>query len=548
MDLSVPGDLTAPLLLVPPADGRDGQLLKTSSNNGRDYYTLVITSSITPYPISTVYETLADIVLTLPSEAFGLRQISINGLALTDGVGVALKSEQNFSLTVDLGDSLPPLPDKDSLFLRADYLAGENEARINLTYAGKGWDELNFNLSLPAGTYLKRIEPGLLSMEAAVNGNQVKISSRYLLPDARPGEWHHLAAIIIGYDQNISGQKQLILSDISASRNDTVLVVDSRLVITLDFGGGGDGATVKYFLSPSHYYISLSRPGTRGTLELFWGMDNLIETTAGINCLIYLPTFMDVAEVVALDDNGQIDQTKKINFNLLSQGEMKQYALVYSTTGNNVLLPNARSNNPRQIMRLRFYFSDLCPNGTFVLIDDIVASGLDGRRLDETRSMNWRVDVLKFFNGGSFQAGDLDLNFGNEHLDARDLQTLIDIIDGKIKPTCYQLWAADMNGDGVIDSHDVTILSYKITTAVEDRPPDSTEPADSVYVCGYYLYYRIASANWALSIYDYMGRPVMEEIGRTGQGSVNLEDLKNGLYFYSLKIGGKSITKKFFIY
>jgi len=83
-------------------------------------------------------------------------------------------------------------------------------------------------------------------------------------------------------------------------------------------------------------------------------------------------------------------------------------------------------------------------------------------------------------------------------------------------------------------------------TGVEDKLPP--EPTDTAYVCGLYLYYRIFSSNWTLSIHDYLGRPIIAKTGTVGEGSVNLENLQYGLYFYSLTIGNKIITSKFFIY
>lgn len=550
-NLGVPSDLLAPILTWPPADGRDGQLQKISSDNGRDNYALVITSTASPYPISTGYETLADIVLLIPSEAYGLKQITINGLALTDGVGVALKSEQNFSLTVNLGDSLPPPRTKDSLFLDAIYLIDSvnHEVRVNVAYWGASWDTLSFDLNLPSGIVLSKVEPGLLSMSAEVIGSHVVVNSRYLLPKTRPNDWHHTFSLIFKYD-NARGIKRVIIYNTAAQREDTTIVVaNSLLIVDIDFGTSEDtsGVIVKYFLAtPTDWFFLDSRPADNGRLKLLLMMDNVVETTDVLQFRVVLPSTMSLSKIIPLDLNGRPD-SKLIDINFLYERDGKNYYAVLYSSLSSVLLPNYASRNPRAIMELEIEFSDICPGITAITVDNIVASGLDGRPLSATKKISLPLNFDQIFQSGLFKRGDIDLNFGNFKLEIADWHIGRKILDKEIIPTCYQRWALDLDSNGVLDAHDLSILESKLFTGVEDRPPGDLEPADSVYTCGYYLYYRIFSANWELLIYDYMGRPITETTGKIGEGSVNLENLKNGLYFYRLKIGDKIMTNKFFI-
>ncbi len=473
---------------------------------------------------------LAEIIFGFDPAASGTRTIVLNNFQALDLANQPLKITGNLSQVIDLGQGQPPIITKDSIWLNSFVFvdSAKSEVRVNLSYWGKGWDTLAFNLNLPQGINLKSVNPALLSMNSAINGSRITISSRYLMMDAPMNQWHNALDLVFSYN-GASGIKRLVLSNITAQRDDTTLVVANQpLIVDIDLGGNEDttGLVVKYFLTQPQTWFHLdSRPADKGWLELYLDMDNVVETTDAINFRVVLPPNMAVKNISPVDLNGNPDN-KMVDINFLGEtGGKKYYAVVYSSLSS-VLQPNPGSKNPRVIMKLQIEFTDLCPVSETILIDNIVASGLDGRPLVANKKTSWLIDFNPIFRQ-YFVKGDLDLNFGNLRKTIDDWRIMKDIIDKKIIPTCYQRWAADMNNDGDVNSLDLTILENQLFTDVSDSQAKRSQWQFDGQTINYQL---VDEYQAELEVYNCLGQLIDKQESCKLSGQFYLTKLPDGFY------------------
>ena len=98
------------------------------------------------------------------------------------------------------------------------------------------------------------------------------------------------------------------------------------------------------------------------------------------------------------------------------------------------------------------------------------------------------------------------------------------------------------NGNAIIDSVDVQFNSY---LSIEDSKIDFSvypNPAQDV------LNISISENNTSISIFDIVGKNVSEMELINGNNTLNIESLKAGVYFYSIKRNGGIIeTKKLIV-
>ena len=160
--------------------------------------------------------------------------------------------------------------------------------------------------------------------------------------------------------------------------------------------------------------------------------------------------------------------------------------------------------------------------------------------------------------------GDVD---SDGEIRANDAALTLPIVAGTVKPTEYQLWAADMNDDGSIRSDDVmTILheasiptapgaaeGHEISNVLLQNFPNPSNPDT-------WIPYQLAEdARVAISIFDVRGALIQEmDLGYRPAGlytnrdtaaywdGVNSsgEKVAGGVYFYSIVAGNFSAVKK----
>lgn len=519
-------------------DNPTGKVRKISNKIG-DHYELSIESAPNlTFPTSAVATILAEIVFNFDSSASGTRTIVMNNFQAWDASGQRISVTNALSQTLQLGQAPPPPPPtRDTLLLNAtgsiDRL--NEEVRIDLSYSGNAWDTLSFDSSLPDGFRLKGLDPKLTGLVSEVNGSRITISVNNGTVTTPPNAWYQIFTVIFSYDKTVTGTRTLVLDNITAKKGNVALVVPTQpLLVTMEFGTKPPPDTTKlvvnYGLFPDNNWFYLDRPNGRGTISFLWYMDNIVETTGGINFDIDLPYYMNLQQVIPLNIDGSLDAGQDIGIQeIYNNGSIRTFRVVYSAKNiGNPLLPNPKSNNPRPIMKLVIGFTDLPPYTLTIPVNNIVASGLDGRVINQTKSMNISIDFLNWIYLPRFIKGDVNTQFGDGQLTQADPKRLIQLMLTRVY-TLYEAWASDMNSDGKVDVYDLTILQNLVGwTAVVEIGNLHNE----ITIAG-----RLVSFNFPddspidFGVYDYLGRQIKHLSYSNQSGQVDLSDLSGGMYF-----------------
>ncbi len=517
-----PSDLTVKSVEFVNSAGKKYTLLKVG-----DSYQLDINNS-QGFPPTKTELLLAEIILGFNADASGTRNIVLNTFQAWDLANQPLKVSGNLSQLINLGDKPPQPP--DSLYLKAvaNVDSIKKEANVNLFYSGTGWDTLTFNLTLPPGIELKKTELSSSLMTLTILGSRIKIVSKTPWPNVQKNVWANFLNLTFGYSK-VEGKQTLVLDKIIAKRGQLALVVPTQpLIVNFDLGSGPPDTaevTSKYFLFRDNAWFYLDRPNGQGSFSFVWMMDNLSEATAGISFDIELPYYMRLQKVVAFDAG------KNVNIQTIADYQVsKVYHVTYSANDkNNSLLPNSPNVNPRAIMGLTIDYVDLPPYLQVIPIRNIVAYRLDGQVINQTKVMKLEIDWLNEIYLGIFKKGDPNPQFGDLKFNQADLDLLRKIINGRVIPTLYQAWACDMDGSGVVDYWDEVIWR-----SLYDSPNSVKEafPEGELVLKEGWLKFDFPSLNQVdLEVYDYYGRQIRHLNFSSGQGQVDLTDLKTGIYF-----------------
>jgi len=529
-------------------DNPTGKVRKISNKIG-DHYELSIESAPNlTFPTSAVATLLAEIVLNFDPTASGDRTIVMNNFKAWDASGQPISVTNALSQTLKLGQVAPPT--RDTLLLNATGTINrlDEEVRVDLNYSGGEWDTLSFDSNLPDGFRLKGLDLKLTGLVSTINGSRITISANNSTITTPPGAWFQILTVIFSYDKNITGSRTLVLDNITAKKGNTALVVPTQPInVYFDFGTKPPPDTtnliVNYGLFLDNNWFYLDRPNGRGTVSLLWYMDNIVETTGGINFDIDLPYYMDLQQIIPLKNNGSEDLGRDIGIQEINNnGYIKTYRVVYSSKNiiDDPLSPNPNSNNPAPIMKLVIGFTDL-PAGTLIIpVNNIVASGLDGRVINQTKAMSISIDFLNWIYLPRFIKGDVNTQFGDGQLTQADPKRLIQLMLTRIY-TLYEFWASDMNGDGKVDVYDLTILQNLVgwTNIFEED-----NPVNEITVVG-----RLVSFNFPddspvnLRVYDYLGRQIKHLSCSHSSGQVDLSNLPGGMYF--IRVNKKTIQVLF---
>lgn len=540
--LIVPTDLTDPVIsLAQPQAGRQAVVEKAGTIDNRDYYvvTLMAATDAAYGPSLDQYSALAEIDLRLPSSGSGLRQVQAMNFLAWGLADESLKTGPDWLFNLDLGQ--PPTPKDFAYAVDFSVDRQKQEAYLDFSYISNfGFDEVTFDFILPDKVYLKvptAIEffGSTGSYELIDVGNNtfaVKISlTNPLGPSLNATKFMR---ITLGFAPEVVGRQELIFGGVRVKRDGVELKVDGPISLMVDFRQNDPALLVKYFLTKAANWITpvtqLRRAG-QGTMEWLWFMNNIVETTGGITFDVQLPYYMTLKQVIPLTTDFQTDNN--VNITIQKVGEVSSlstYHVVYSVVDiGQPLLPNPQSLNPRAIMKLVIEFTDLPPWGMDFWVRNIIASGLDGRVLNQTKAMFISINFLTEVYW-QFLKGDVSQQFGDGQLTKLDVEVLIKILSGEIRPTLYQIWAADLNNDGFINIYDLTILQNLVgISAVTDLTANGQwQLKDKV------LEYRL-DADWVqLSIYDCLGNLIDNKWSTGSTGQFNLEQLPVGVYLFKL--------------
>ena len=517
-------------------DNPTGKVRKISNKIG-DHYELSIESAPNlTFPTSAVATLLAEIVLNFDPSASGSRTIVMNNFKAWDASGQPISVTNSLSQTLQLGQVSPPT--KDTLLLNAtgsiDRL--NQEVRIDFSYSGSTWDTISFDSNLPDGFKFRGFDQELTGLTSNVAGSRITISVNNGTVTTPPNAWFQIFTVIFSYDKNITGTRTVVLDNIIAKKGNVALVVPAQpILVSFDFGTKPPPDTTKlvvnYGLFLDNNWFYLDRPNGRGTISLLWYMDNIQETTGGINFDIDLPYYMNLQQVIPLKNNGSEDLGRDIGIQEINNnGAVKTYRVIYSSKNivDDPLSPNPGSNNPAPIMKLIIGFTDL-PAGTLTIpVNNIVASGLDGRVINQTKAMSIPIDFLNWIYLTMFMKGDVNTQFGDGQLTQADPKRLIQLMLTRVY-TLYEAWASDMNKDIKVDVYDLTILQNLVgwTNVV-----DMGNPHNEITMTG-----RLVSFNFPddsqidFAVYDYLGRQIKHLSYGNPQGQVDLSDLNGGMYF-----------------
>jgi hypothetical protein len=512
-----------------------GKVPKISNKIG-DHYELSIQSAPNQtFPTSAIETLLAEIVLNFNPSASGARTIVMNNFKAWDASGQPISVTNALSQTLQLGQALPLTPDTLLLNATGSINRLNEEVKIDLSYSGRGWDTISFDYNLPNGFNFKGFDSKLTGLVSVINGSRITISINNQTITTPPNTWFQVFTVIFSYDKNITGLRTLTLDNIIAKQGNTALVVPTQpLSVNLDFGAKPPDTTklvVNYSLFLDNNWFYLNRPLGLGTISLLWYMDNVVETTGAITFDMDLPYYMDLQQVVPLNTDGTNDVGQNIIIQKINDnGPVKTWRVVYSSKSiNDPLLPNPQSKNPRPIMRLVIGFVDLPPWTLTIPVKNIVASGLDGRVINQTKSMDIAIDFLNKVYLPMFRKGDVNKQFGDGALTQADVDRLIKFLSKEIWPTLYEIWAGDLNYDVKIDAYDLTILQNLIgrpNTVEENNFPNE------ITVTG-----RLVSFNFPddaridFGVYDHLGRQIKHSSYSNSSGQVDLSDLNGGMYF-----------------
>lgn len=517
-------------------DNPIGKVHKISDKIG-DHYELSIESAPNQtFPTSSVATLLAEIILNFDPTASGARTIVMNNFKAWDASRQPISVTNALSQTIQLGQAPLDSVKHDSLVLKTEYFIDsiKKEVKVFMSYWGAGWDTLAFNVNLPNGLNLKKVEPALQSMGSEIFGSRVKISSWYPQPTAVANEWHTYATLTLDYGNN-TGAQRVVLDNFVAKRRDTNLViVNQPLLIKFVLGNPADDSTklkVDYFLTLDNNWFYLDRPNGRGTVSLLWYMDNVVETTGAITFDMDLPYYMDLRQVFPLNLDGSNDVGQNIIIQKINDNDaVKTWRVVYSSKSiNDPLLPNPQSKNPRPIMRLVIGYVDLPPWTLTIPVKNIVASGLDGRVINQTKAMDIAIDFLNKVYLPMFRKGDVNKQFGDGVLTQADVDRLIKFLSKEIWPTLYEIWAGDLNYDVKIDAYDLTILQNLIggpNAVNENNLPNE------ITITGRLVKFNFTNVKQVeVRVYDYSAQQVECQNYYQGQGQIDLSNLKYGVYF-----------------
>lgn len=521
-------------------DNPTGKVHNISEKIGNHYELSIESSPNQTFPTSTVPTLLAEIVLNFDPTASGDRTIVMTNFQAWDASYQPITVTRTLSQVIHLGEAPPPPPPtRDTLLLNATGSINRlnEEVRIDLSYSGSGWDTISFDSNLPAGFRLnENYDPKLTGLDVWVDGSRITISANNQTITTPPGAWFQIFTLVFSYDKNITGSRTLVWNNIIAKKGDITLVVPTQpLVVNLDFGTpppppDTTKLAVYYGLFPDNNWFDLRRDEGRGTISLLWYMDNIVETTGGINFDLDLPYYMNLQQVIPLNIDGSQNAGQDVGIQeIANNGSIRTYRVVYSAKNiGSPLLPNPQSNNPRPIMKLVIGFTDLPAGILTIPVNNIVASGLDGRIINQTKAMNISIDFLNWIYLPRFIKGDVNTQFGDGQLTQTDVKRMIQLMLTRIY-TLYEFWASDMNGDGKVDVYDLTILQNLVGWTDVVEAGNST---NEITVAG-----RLISFNFPddsridFGVYDYIGRQIKHSSYSNPQGQVDLSELPGGMYF-----------------
>lgn len=279
-----------------------------------------------------------------------------------------------------------------------------------------------------------------------------------------------------------------------------------------------------------------------GNLILDFIMDNTKNDLKLVSFNISMPDYFTI-ENVAITIGAPFQFANVVQTS--SGGGVRNYLVTASAPSEQPWLPNSELENPKVMMKICFNFTDLPCDIVNFQVSNIIAKNSDDLQVNETLEHEYAYNFISEFY--RFEKGDVDDNFGDGDLDWNDFNLLRDYLNGTFTtPSLYQLWAFDINDDGVIDKKDYDwLFNYlKKKTSVRDEYDSEVQvyPNPSP---GVVTVVNSTEAISQLLIYDMSGNLVHQQ-ELQGSAKLNL-NVASGYYYWRIINGQKTVGNSLII-
>lgn len=452
----------------------------------------------------------------------------------------------NVSHTVILGDC----PDEQVIVnLAANAVVNRgaqiNQLKLRLDYLSpKAFKQISFDLLVPQGW--GQPIANFISDQATINMVPIAtdkwrvsidaLSSIGFPPSLTYKPWLEM---VWNFPSQATGVVEFVMNKVETrDLSGQNLYTIKELRKSVDLGQSIDPSGVKFFITkPANWFTLSDYNITRyGNVFMEFNIDNTKRNLKMVSFDISMPAYFNIQNTQILIDGAgryaDVWQTSTGN-------GLRNYTITALAPLNSSWPANAVGDNPKVMMFIKFNFVDL-PYGTVNFqIRNIIARDVDGIQVNETPDFDYPINFIPEFV--RFKKGDSDYNFGNGALNWIDLNLLRDYLDGVFKdPSLYQLWAFDVNGDGVIDQKDYDLLLDIIngTSSVKDEYDSEVQVYPNPSPGAVTIVNSTENIS-RLLIYDMSGNLVQEQEIQ-GVAQVNLT--VSGFYYYRIT-NGKSNEK-----
>ena len=195
------------------------------------------------------------------------------------------------------------------------------------------------------------------------------------------------------------------------------------------------------------------------------------------------------------------------------------------------------ANSSLGVFKLRLL--DL-PIDSYSLQLDSLRIWYHGDNLTKIDRVSLPISVKDAYNSGFFRKGDANKQFGDSVLNDADLKEISQIIHGTSSTiTNYQLWAADMDNNGLVNQADYDILDSILNrSSIMDLDEAITVQAWPTPCSSSCTINLPESLNSDFYLFDFSGRQVTvrKELSDTSI-KIFVEDLVDGQYLFVIKNG-----------